>query len=215
MTPPYARYRDSGVALLGDVPEHWEVLPLKRAARIIMGQSPPSETYTEEPTERPFLQGNAEFGARHPKPRWYCDASPKAVSSGTLLISVRAPVGALNVADQRYGIGRGLCGIDPVPDILDPSFAWFALQTTKAVLNAVATGSTYDAVSADEVGLIAFPIPPLDEQRAIADYLDRETTRLDVLAATISQAIERLAEYRTALITAAVTGQIDVTGASA
>lgn len=59
------------------------------------------------------------------------------------------------------------------------------------------------------------PLPPIDEQAAIADYLDRETARIDTLAATVLRAIEGLSEYRTALITAAVTGQIDVTEASA
>ncbi|MEX2582456.1 MAG: hypothetical protein WD766_04255, partial [Gemmatimonadota bacterium] len=55
-------------------------------------------------------------------------------------------------------------------------------------------------------------VPPLDEQRAIADFLDRETAKIDTLVAKVESAIERLQEYRTALITAAVTGKIDVRG---
>ena len=81
---PYPVYRPSGVEWLGDVPEHWRVLPTKHASRIIMGQSPPSDTYQDKPVERPFLQGNAEFGPYSPTPKWYCNAAPKVVGAGTL-----------------------------------------------------------------------------------------------------------------------------------
>ena len=63
-----------------------------------------------------------------------------------------------------------------------------------------------------ELKHLLIPFPPLDEQRAIADFLDRETARIDKLASRVKTAIERLQEYRTALITAAVTGEIDVRG---
>ena len=202
---PYPRYRPSGVEWLGEVPEHWEVLPTKHASQIVMGQSPPSDTYQDEPVERPFLQGNAEFGRSSPTPKWYCDAAPKVVEAGALLLSVRAPVGALNGADQTYGIGRGLCGVVANPDRLEQRFAWWTLHVTRRALEPLAVGSTYDAVSAAEVGELCLPLPPLDEQRAIAAYLDRETERIDALVAKKRLLIERLEEYRTALITRTVT----------
>ena len=201
----YLRYRDSGSDWLGEVPEHWDVLPTKHGSRIIMGQSPPADTYVDEPVERPFLQGNAEFGASGPTPKWYCDAAPKVVEAGTLLLSVRAPVGALNVADQPYGIGRGLCGVASHPDRLEQRFAWWTLHITRRALEPLAVGSTYDAVSAAEVGSLPLPLPPLDEQRAIAAYLDREAERIDALVAKKRLLIERLEEYRMALITRTVT----------
>ena len=207
---PSPHLKPSGVEWLGEVPEHWEVLPTKHASRIVMGQSPPSDTYQDEPVERPFLQGNAEFGPSSPTPKWYCDAAPKVVEAGALLLSVRAPVGALNAADQTYGIGRGLCGVVANPDRLEQRFAWWTLHVTRRALEPLAVGSTYDAVSAAEVGELCLPLPPLDEQRAIAAYLDRETERIDALVAKKRLLIERLEEYRTALITAAVTGKIDV-----
>lgn len=202
---PYPVYRPSGFEWLGDVPQHWGVLPTKHANRIVMGQSPPSDTYQDEPVERPFLQGNAEFGPHSPTPKWYCDAAPKVVDAGTLLLSVRAPVGALNVADQTLGIGRGLCGIVPDPPYVDPRFAWWTLHVTRRALESIAAGSTYDAVSAEQVGLLPFPFPPFDEQRAIAEYLDRETERIDALAAKMRLLIERLQEYRSALLARTVT----------
>ena len=65
-------------------------------------------------------------------------------------------------------------------------------------------------VSAEKYADLALPLPPLSEQAAIAAYLDAETAKLDTLVAKIEEAVERLQEYRTALITAAVTGKIDI-----
>ncbi|MCY4273765.1 MAG: restriction endonuclease subunit S [bacterium] len=209
---PAPSLKPSGVEWLGDVPEHWEVKRAKYASKIIMGQSPPSDAYNDEQVEQAFLQGNAEFGALHPKPKWYCDAAIKVVAAGTILLSVRAPVGELNVADKNYGIGRGLCGLQTISKYLNRQFAWWALHTARQELEHQAVGSTYDAVSVAEVACLSLPLPPLSEQRAIAEFLDRETERIDALSARVETAIERLQEYRTALITAAVTGKIDVRG---
>jgi type I restriction enzyme S subunit len=156
-------------------------VPLKRVARIVAGQSPPSADVSDlDGMELPFIQGNAEFGPLHPTPRLQCDVAPKRAEWGDVLLSVRAPVGALNVADQRLGIGRGLCAIRPGPS-LDMRFAWWVIVASAPSLAAVATGSTYDAVSADDVGSLHIPFPPLTTQRAIADYLDGETARIDAL----------------------------------
>ena len=211
---PSPPLKPSGVEWLGDVPEHWDILPTKHAGRVVMGQSPPSDVYQDEPVERPFLQGNAEFGLSRPTPKWFCNAAPKVVHAGTVLLSVRAPVGALNLADRTYGIGRGLCGIAPDPQRLSQRFAWWALHITRQALSPLAVGSTYDAVSAAEVGNLKQPVPPLDEQHAIAAYLDHQTERIDALSEKAETAIDRLQEYRTALITTAVTGKIDVRDAA-
>jgi restriction endonuclease S subunit len=78
-----------------------------------------------------------------------------------------------------------------------------------------AVGTTMLNLSPAIVGRMLVPIPPPPEQRAIADFLDRETAKIDKLSAKVENAIARLQEYRTALITAAVTGKIDVRGAAA
>ena len=76
------------------------------------------------------------------------------------------------------------------------------------------TGTAQFNVSSAQVQSVFMPFPPVSEQRAIAAYLDEETAKLDALVAKVETAIERLQEYRTALITAAVTGKIDVRKAS-
>lgn len=91
-----------------------EGIPLKWLASIVAGQSPTStvvDVYVGEGL--PFLQGNAEFGPEQPAPVHRCDSAHKRSSPGDILVSVRAPVGALNVADRSYGIGRGLAAVRP------------------------------------------------------------------------------------------------------
>lgn len=208
---PSVKMKPSGVPWLGDVPEGWEVKRLKFPSHVIMGQSPNSNDYSDNVEQLPFLQGNADFTDRYPIPRIYCDTANKIIPEKSLLISVRAPVGALNEADQKYGIGRGLCAILP-KHYLEKNFAWYGIQVTREELNTLATGSTYNAVSADEVANMKFPLPPLPEQQTIAAFLDRETSKIDALVSKVETAIDRLKEYRTSLISSAVTGKIDVRG---
>jgi type I restriction enzyme, S subunit len=182
---------------------------LKYRAHIEMGQSPPSAEYSLSIDEGlPFLQGTADFGPLSPMPRVYCASPTKVAASGDILFSVRAPVGELNVADQEVGIGRGLCAIRPGKSWL-PRFGWWAMHEARHQLNYVSTGSTYEAVATEDVANLFVEHTALDEQRAIANYLDRETARLDALAAAKERVLGLLAEKRRALITHAVTRGID------
>ena len=207
----YSQYKDSGVEWLGEIPGHWEVRRLKFVTHTVAGQSPPSVAVTDrmDGTDGlPFLQGNAEFGPLSPKPQKVCDSAPKRAEPGDILLSVRAPVGAMNVADQPYGIGRGLCAIRPAAG-LDRSFCFYEVMAMRPLLDAVATGSTYDAVTSSDVGDLLILLPHQGEQHAIADFLDRETAKIDGLVARKERLIELLQEKRTALITRAVTRGLD------
>lgn len=152
----------------------------------------------------PFLQGTADFGPQHPRPRVYCSVPTKVAMQGDILFSVRAPVGELNIADRDYGIGRGLCAIRCY-DRLDSGFAWWTLHSARVNLAYEVTGSTYDAVATEDVANLFISLPSIQEQRAIADYLDRETSKIDALIAEKERLLKLLAEKRRALITQAVT----------
>jgi len=93
----YPAYKAGSFEWLGEMPAHWKVRRLKFAAHIEAGQSPSSESVTAGADGLPFLQGNAEFGPCHPEPHLVCNEAPKRAKVGDLLLSVRAPVGALNV----------------------------------------------------------------------------------------------------------------------
>ena len=205
----YPEYKESGVEWIGEIPVHLEVKRLKHIADLNMGQSPPSEEYNSDRLGTPFLQGNAEFGPHHPTPKIYCPTANKHASPGDILLSVRAPVGAINVADQEYGIGRGLCAIRPRTNQLECRYAKYLLEVIRTELHVVATGSTYDAVTVDDVSNITCVVPPLAEQTQIANFLDRKTKQIDELTRIKERNIELLHEKRTVLINQAVTKGLD------
>jgi type I restriction enzyme S subunit len=86
---------------------------LGEVADIIMGQSPPGETYNQRGEGLPFFQGVADFNYRHPTPRVFCSAPSRIALPGDILLSVRAPIGRVNVANRKCAIGRGLSIIRP------------------------------------------------------------------------------------------------------
>jgi type I restriction enzyme, S subunit len=200
----YPDYKDSGVEWLGVVPNSWISTRLKFEALINMGQSPNSDDCNQDGFGLPFLQGNAEFGDRSPSPKQYCDIPRKIATEGQLLFSVRAPVGALNIADQKYGIGRGLCAIASNETIAS-DFLWWLIPVVKSELNSVSTGSTFEAVSAEQVENVVFFRPSIFEQEKIANFLDHETAKIDTLIEKQQQLIKLLKEKRQAVISHAVT----------
>lgn len=186
----------------------WPQVRLKHVARVIAGQSPPSECVMDLDDQLPFIQGNAEFGALSPTPRYQCSSAPKRAQPADILLSVRAPVGAINVADQQLGIGRGVCAIRATPDT-DSRYLRYSIVASVPALQAEATGSTYDAVTGEDVGNLALRAPERRVQVAVADHLDSETARIDTLIDRKQRFIDLLLEKRTALITHAVTKGVD------
>ncbi len=94
------------------IPKHWKIIELGKVTKISMGQSPPSSTYNTNRIGLPFFQGKAEFTDLHPIPTKWCNSPKKIAYKNDLLISVRAPVGDLNIADQECCIGRGLAALN-------------------------------------------------------------------------------------------------------
>ena len=205
----YGEYKDPKIEWLGSIPKHWSTTKLKFISDIEVGNSPKSKYYNKEGDGPPFLQGNAEFGDRHPNPERFCSEPDKIADNGDLLLSVRAPVGEINTADRRYGIGRGLCRITPNSKSLDHDYAYYSLIAVRKQLNPLSSGSTFDSVSRRDVAGMRIVLPSLPEQRTIATYLDRETGRIDALIEKKEQLIDLLEEKRTALISRVVTKGLD------
>ncbi|MDD7944723.1 restriction endonuclease subunit S [Microbacterium sp. NE2HP2] len=168
-------------------------------ADVDAGQSPPSpEVVPFDGEGMPFLQGNAEFGSQYPTAVHRCDSAPRIADAGALLVSVRAPVGAVNIADQRYGIGRGLAAVRP--RAIHARYAYWLLLSSAGWLNSIATGSTFTAISGGDLGDVSVPVTIEREQRAIADYLDRETAQIDAFIVKNEELITLLTEGRRAAI---------------
>ena len=146
---------------------------LEDICSINMGQSPESSSYNENGEGMPFFQGNADFGELHPKVRIWCNAPTKIAECGDILISVRAPIGALNIADKQCCIGRGLAALTVNETLCSPKYLWYGLECKVDELNSKGTGSTFKAINKKTLAETEIPLPPLEEQRRIAALLNK------------------------------------------
>jgi len=203
----YPKYKASGVEWLGEIPSGWHTIKIKFTDTLIMGQSPESKDVTDFEKGLPFLQGNAEFTDTHPMPKNWCENPNKIAIKDDLLLSVRAPVGALNVSDQTYGIGRGLCAIRAKKNNL--RFLYYILSVSKEELNKVSTGTTFVAITIPNLSNVIIPQVNLLEQLSIVRFLDHKTRQIDRFVANRQKQIELLKEQKAGIINKAVTKGID------
>ena len=150
-------------------PDYWKVARLGDVCNIIMGQSPPSTTYNNEGLGMPFLQGKAEFTELFPHPTKYCTKQLKVCPKGSVLMSVRAPVGNVNLADREYIIGRGLTSISLKRG--NNRFLFYLLLHSKKELESKSSGSTFKSINKTTINDFRISLPPLPEQHAIAHIL--------------------------------------------
>ncbi|EEP60636.1 restriction endonuclease subunit S [Sulfurihydrogenibium yellowstonense] len=154
---------------IGLIPEDWEVMRLGEVAEITMGQSPPGDTYNTYGKGIPFLQGKAEFGNISPKHIKYTTKPLKIAKKGSVLISVRAPVGDVNIANMDYCIGRGLASLNLKNGINE--FLFYSLLFFKHLIEKESYGSVFKAINKENLARLKIPLPPLEEQKAITDIL--------------------------------------------
>lgn len=155
-----------------------EYIKLSDISTIIMGQSPNSDTYNEIGEGVPFFQGKADFGRVNPKVRMYCSKPTKLAEVSDILMSVRAPVGDVNIANEQCCIGRGLCAIRGSIDI-NNKFLYYYLITMKEELNSKATGSTFKAINKSILEEVTIPNISIDKQNNIVKVLDKAQELID------------------------------------
>lgn len=153
--------------------EYMEYVALKDVCKINMGQSPDSSSYNDKKEGIPFYQGNADFGEKHPIPRVWCNAPTKIAQPKDILMSVRAPIGALNYAQEKCCIGRGLAAITPDKDKLSLEFLYWFLRGKNSELNSKGTGSTFKAISKKTLEEIRVPLIDLEKQQKMAQALEK------------------------------------------
>ena len=144
---------------------------LKNIAQITMGQSPDSSSYNEEEKGLPFYQGNADFGELYPTARVWCDAPKKIASEGDILISVRAPIGALNYASEDCCIGRGLAAIT-IKNEAEKNYVYHLLKARKTDLNSKGTGSTFKAIGKSVLEEVQVPVISREQQEISMQLMD-------------------------------------------
>ena len=225
--PANPPFKPSGLDWLGDIPPHWDVKPVKFVARIGNGSTPSRDnpSYWED-GDYPWLNSSV--------------VNQEAITEAEEFVTTLAlrechlpkitpPAVLIGITGQ--GRTRGMASTLLFEATINQHIAYLKFNLARAetgflrrVFDMVylflrsesdGGGSTKGAITCEQIANLKIPVPPLPEQAAIAAYLDLETAKLDALVGKVEAAVERLQEYRTALITAAVTGKIDVRKASA
>ncbi len=141
-----------------------------------MGAAPPGESYNMDGRGTPLIAGASDYGEMTPSPkRWTTE--PSAVSRpGDILVCVRATIGNLNWSDAEYCLGRGVAALRPRIDHIDPRYLAYYIDSNKQRLAQLGTGSTFLAIRRQDIENFQIPLPPLSEQKRIADILDKADT---------------------------------------
>ena len=159
----------------------WKLVKLgdENFFELIMGQSPPSESYNNEGIGLPFMQGNSEFGATYPEITVYCSKPVKIAKSGDILMSVRAPVGEINIANKDCCLGRGVGAIRPKKDV-DTEYLFYILRSMNSKLDSISGGSTFKAITKGQLENFEIALPPIQEQKRISQILSIIDKKLSI-----------------------------------
>ena len=150
-----------------------DYVKLKDVCAINMGQSPDSNSYNENGKGVPFFQGNADFGERYPITRKWCSAPTKMAAPEDILISVRAPIGAMNYAKEDCCIGRGLAALTPDKSKVSPEYIFWLLKSKNEELNSKGTGSTFKAIGRKALEETLVPDISLGKQTEYSTILEK------------------------------------------
>jgi len=185
------------------LPVDWTTGSLGELVDVVMGQSPPGESYSENPAGGPRLvQGMGGLGERYPNSPLFTSEPKKVVGPGTLLMTVRAPVGELNVSLEETCLGRGVCGI--AADC--PGFAEFLMRALKSRWHGEEGGTVFPAVNRSQIVGLQVVVPPADE----IDRFEAFARPLREAVTGLHAETERLANARDAILPKLVSGQLRV-----
>ncbi|MEO7101609.1 MAG: restriction endonuclease subunit S [Luteolibacter sp.] len=222
--PPNPKLKPSGISWLGDIPEHWDLLTVRRKARRVQtGGTPPTaeERYYEAGTVPWYGPSSFNDDITVSQPVKFLNQSAvneraaRMFSAGaTMIITIGATIGKVTSLEEPGSCNQQITVVEFDERWVHPSFATYQLKRLEPALRAIAPSATLPILDQGEIGDLPFAIPSLEEQVVIVDYLKIETSKIDRMIEKVESAIEKLTEYRTALITAAVTGKIDVRNAA-
>ena len=146
---------------LGAIPEGWRVGYVEDGFEILMGQSPPGHTYNDTGDGLPFFQGRSDFGFRYPKNRKFCTAPNRIAQPWDTIVSVRAPVGDINMAWERCCIGRGVAALRPRSGAV--SFGYCTAQTLQRDMREYEhSGTVFGAINRKQLSRLPLQQPAAD-----------------------------------------------------
>lgn len=192
---------------MSELPNGWASVPLVEIAEVVMGQAPAGEHCNKDGNGLPFFQGKAEFRKLYPVARKFCSVPTKIAEKDDILLSIRAPVGPTNLAPEKCCIGRGLAGIR-ADSLGDQNYLLYFFKHIEPWLSQQGTGSTFKAISGDQVRCLVVSLAPKAEQTRIATKLDELLAQVDTLKARIDSIPALLKRFRQSVLAAAVSGQL-------
>ena len=208
--------KDSGVEWIGEVPEGWEIRPIKYQYKIVSGATPKSEnpnfwdgdiqwvTPSDFKTEDKFVS----HGAKSITIDGYHSCSTTLVPEGSLVFSKRAPVGTVAIAINELCTNQGCLSCIPKAGT-NPTFGYYEMYIAKQAFEQAAQGTTFMEISADKFANFKLPYCSPSEQSQIVHFLDRKCSAIDAAIEKTKESIEKLEKYKKAVITKAVTKGLD------
>lgn len=213
--------KDSGIEWLGMIPKHWNTNKLKFFADISTGTTPSTanDEYWKEAAENWYTPSDFKEGDIHLKEslrRVSSVAFEKSVckifkKNVVLVVGIGATLGKIGISSIECSANQQINAIEFYDNVY-PLFGAYYLSSLKEVMNSLASTATLAIMNQSITGSIPFVCPTLDEQKVIADYLEKKTESIGSLLNQIKTQVEELKSYKSALITEAVTGKIDLRG---
>ena len=212
----YSEYKDSGVKWLGEIPSHWEVMPIKYISEVSSGATPKTSvqgywdgnitwvTPADFKTETKFvLKGNRNITTLGVK-----SCSTVILPKGSLVFSKRAPIGQVSILKIPLCTNQGCFGIIP-NESMNNSFLYYSLAIHAQSFNTLGSGTTFRELSFSTFSSFKISVPPKEEQDAIVRYLDAATSKIDKAIAMQQKMIDLLNERKQIIIQNAVTKGLD------
>ena len=188
-----------------EIPDGWEVGILSDIANITMGQSPEGSSYNEDGKGTIFYQGSTDFGIRFPTVRMYTTEPTRFAKKGDILMSVRAPVGAVNIANTDCCIGRGLAALNS--KIGSITHLWYLMDVFKHTFeNKNAAGTTFGSITKDEL----FNLPVVIPSNDVILAFNKKTLSIFNYQLSIEKETQKLTALRDRLLPLLMNGQVNV-----
>jgi type I restriction enzyme S subunit len=189
---------------LGLIPAGWKVGKLKDEFEIVMGQSPAGNSYNENGDGLQFYQGRTDFGFRFPKRRIYCNAPTRTAEPLSTLVSVRAPVGDINMASEKCCIGRGVGAISKANY---PSYTFYKLKSLQTEIKQFdSEGTVFGSINKNSLA----DITSIISNKKIIDIFEKNVSIIDNEIFNLSQEIDNLSQIRDSLLPRLMSGKIRV-----
>ena len=205
--------KNSGISWINEIPENWNVEPIKYNYSLIAGATPESTnvdfwdgdikwvTPADFKTKDIFVTG----GSRNLTAEGYKSCSTSMLPIGSIVFSKRAPIGTVAITADRLCTNQGCLGLVEKSGRVLNKFYFYVISIYGDVFNLFGSGTTFKEISANTFANIKLPTPPIQEQKRIVDFLNAKCAEINSLTADIQTQIDTLEQYKRSVITGAVT----------